>query len=130
MDREARDPFELMDNIEEILGIKTLPHELAHRLRQGIQGCVRPQRPPGAGLRERRPRANGVKMVEEIEAELGDTKLDELIGGPENHQKLAEDIELLDGARRGIRSGRRAPRHPVAGFLWFGTDQLPAWSPS
>ena len=25
MDREARDPFELMENIEEILGIKTYP---------------------------------------------------------------------------------------------------------
>ena len=41
-------------------------------------------------------RANGVKMVEEISAELGDSQLDELIGA-ENHSKLAEDIELLDG---------------------------------
>ena len=42
-------------------------------------------------------RANGVKMVDEIEAELGDPRLDELIGAA-NHAKLAEDIELLDGA--------------------------------
>ena len=42
-------------------------------------------------------RANGVKMVEEVEAELGDARLDDLIGTA-NHEKLAEDIELLDGA--------------------------------
>ena len=42
-------------------------------------------------------RANGVKMVDEVEAELGDARLDDLIGAA-NHEKLAEDIELLDGA--------------------------------
>ena len=42
-------------------------------------------------------RANGVKMVDEIAAELGDPAMDELIGA-ENHQRLADDIELLDGA--------------------------------
>ena len=56
MDREARDPFELMENIEEILGIKHLPHELAHRLRQRVQGRVRPQHPQGSGILQRRPR--------------------------------------------------------------------------
>ena len=36
-------------------------------------------------------------MVDEISAELGDPAMDELIGA-ENHQQLADDIELLDGA--------------------------------
>ncbi len=43
MDREARDPFELMEEIENDPGHQDLPHELAHRLRQGLQGRVRPQ---------------------------------------------------------------------------------------
>ena len=40
MDREARDPFELCEEIEAELGVDTYPSELAHRLRQGVQGRV------------------------------------------------------------------------------------------
>ena len=42
-------------------------------------------------------RANGVKKVEETEAELGDAALDELLT-PYLHQQLVDEIELLDGA--------------------------------
>ena len=38
MDREARDPFELMSEIEEVLGIAYLPDQLADRLRKELQG--------------------------------------------------------------------------------------------
>ena len=38
-----------------------------------------------------------MKILDKIEAELGDPSLDELITAP-LHEKLAEDIELLDGA--------------------------------
>ena len=96
MDREARDPFELMENIEQILGIKTYPMNWPIGCGKGFKGVF------DRGSRrvlafEGDGRANGVKMVEEIEAELGDAALDTLIGA-ENHQKLADDIELLDGA--------------------------------
>ena len=63
-------------------------------------------------------RANGVKMVDEVEAELGDARLDDLIGAA-NHEKLAEDIELLDG-----RGGRVRPQRRAAGELspvFFGS---------
>ena len=42
-------------------------------------------------------RANGVKKVDETEAELGDPALDELLT-PYLHQQLVDEIELLDGA--------------------------------
>ena len=42
-------------------------------------------------------RANGVKKVNETEAELGDAALDELLT-PYLHQQLVDEIELLDGA--------------------------------
>ena len=96
MDREARDPFELMENIEEILGIRTFPMNWPIGCGKGFKGVFDRSRRRVLAF-EGDGRANGVKMVEEIEAELGDAKLDELIGA-ENHQKLAEDIELLDGA--------------------------------
>ena len=96
MDREARDPFELMENIEEILGIKTYPMNWPIGCGKGFKGVF------DRGSRrvlafEGDGRANGVKMVDEIAAELGDPAMDELIGA-ENHQRLADDIELLDGA--------------------------------
>ena len=47
-------------------------------------------------------RANGVKKVEETEAELGDPALDELLT-PYLHQQLVDEIELLRRRRRGIR---------------------------
>ena len=96
MDREARDPFELMENIEEILGIKTYPMNWPISCGKDFKGVY--DRTARRVLAfESDGRANGVKMVDEIEAELGDPRLDDLIGAA-NHAKLAEDIELLDGA--------------------------------
>ncbi len=96
MDREARDPFELMENIEEILGIKTYPMNWPISCGKDFKGVY--DRNAGRVLAfESDGRANGVKMVEEVEAELGDPAMDELIG-EENHKNLMDDIELLDGA--------------------------------
>ena len=97
MDREARDPFELMENIEEILGIKTYPMNWPISCGKDFKGVY--DRNAGRVLAfESDGRANGVKMVEEVEAELGDARLDDLIGTA-NHEKLAEDIELLTAIR-------------------------------
>ena len=96
MDREARDPFELMENIEEILGIKTYPMNWPISCGKDFKG-VYDRNAKRVLAFESDGRANGVKMVEEVEAELGDARLDDLIGAA-NHEKLAEDIELLDGA--------------------------------
>ena len=96
MDREARDPFELMENIEEILGIKTYPMNWPIGCGKAFKGVFdRASRKVLAF--ESDGRANGVKKVEEIEAELGDPALDELLT-PYLHQQLTDEIELLDGA--------------------------------
>ena len=63
-------------------------------------------------------RANGVKMVDEVEAELGDAALDELIGTV-NHEKLAEDIELLDGAAEEF--DLEAVQHGELSPVFFGS---------
>ena len=96
MDREARDPFELMENIEEILGIKTYPMNWPIGCGKEFKGVFdRNTRKVLAFSSD--GRANGVKKVEETEAELGDTALDELLT-PYLHQQLVDEIELLDGA--------------------------------
>ena len=96
MDREARDPFELMENIEEILGIKTYPMNWPIGCGKEFKGVFdRNTRKVLAFSSD--GRANGVKKVNETEAELGDAALDELLT-PYLHQQLVDEIELLDGA--------------------------------
>ncbi len=96
MDREARDPFELMENIEEILGIKTYPMNWPIGCGKEFKGVFdRNTRKVLAFSSD--GRANGVKKVNETEAELGDPALDELLT-PYLHQQLVDEIELLDGA--------------------------------
>lgn len=71
MDREARDPFELMENIEEILGIKTYPMNWPIGCGKEFKGVFdRNTRKVLAFSSD--GRANGVKKVDETEAELGD----------------------------------------------------------
>ena len=75
MDREARDPFELMENIEEILGIKTYPMNWPISCGKDFKG-VYDRNAKRVLAFESDGRANGVKMVDEVEAELGDARLD------------------------------------------------------
>ena len=125
MDREARDPFELMENIEEILGIKTYPMNWpigSGKRFKGVfdRGSRRVLAFEGDG------RANGVKMVDEISAELGDPAMDELIGA-ENHRQLADDIELLDGAAEefdleAVQNGTLSPVFFGSALTNFGVE--------
>ena len=69
MDREARDPFELMENIEEILGIKTYPMNWPISCGKDFKG-VYDRNAKRVLAFESDGRANGVKMVDEVEAEL------------------------------------------------------------
>ncbi len=104
MDREARDPFELMENIEEILGIKTYPMNWPIGCGKDFKGVFDRQRRKVLAF-ESDGRANGVRKVDEIEAELGDAGLDELLT-PYLHRQLADEIELLDGAAEEFDLGR------------------------
>ena len=117
MDREARDPFELMENIEEILGIKTYPMNWPISCGKDFKG-VYDRSAKRVLAFSSDGRANGVKMVDEIEAELGDAALDELIGTV-NHEKLAEDIELLDGAAEEF--DLEAVQHGELSPVFFGS---------
>src|SRR5699024_5054497 len=121
----ARDPFELMENIEEILGIKTYPMNWpigSGKRFKGVfdRGSRRVLAFEGDG------RANGVKMVDEISAELGDPAMDELIGA-ENHRQLADDIELLDGAAEefdleAVQNGTLSPVFFGSALTNFGVE--------
>ena len=93
-DREARDPYELLDEIENVLGIHTCP------INWPI-GCGRAFR--GGYDRERdcvdlfHANAGGSREVETRTLSMEDPELPELLSA-EYYEKLREDRELLDGA--------------------------------
>ena len=94
MDRDANDPFELMDEIESVLGIATCPMNWPIGSGKEFRGVY-----------DRRTKhvttftafANGQK---EVDSENLDVDSPELLGmiGDELFQTLQDDIELLDGA--------------------------------
>ena len=96
LDHEARDPFELTEEIENVLGINTYPMNWPIGRGRNFRGVFDRQTRRVIAF-EGDGHANATKKVAEVEAELGDPAMDELIG-EENHKNLMDDIELLDGA--------------------------------
>lgn len=94
MDREARDPFELLDEIETVLGIKTCPVNWPIGCGKSFKGVYDRQTRHISAFTAA---MNGQKEVETTEVELADPKVNWLIG-TDYQSQLLEDIELLDGA--------------------------------
>ena len=111
MDREARDPFDLLDELEREFGINTYPMNWPI-------GCG--QRFKGVYDREARQILSfddahrGRELIHGIKCEISDVeKLDELIG-PYLREELVEQVELIDGASAdfdldAIRNGKLSP---------------------
>ena len=92
MDREAGDPFDLMDEIESVLGIKTCPINWPIGSGKSFKGVYDRNTQKITTFTAAHA---GMMEVESQEVDLEGA--DALIGA-QFHEKLAEDIELLDGA--------------------------------
>lgn len=123
MDREANDPFELIDEIETVLGIRTCPVNWPIGSGKNFKGVY-----------DRNTKTisrffaanNGQKEVDTIEALLGDPNLDNLIGKV-NHDTLVEEIELLDGASdifdlNRVQAGQLSPVFFGSALTNFGVE--------
>ena len=123
MDREARDPFELMSEIESVLGIRTCP------INWPI-GCGKNFK----GVYDRATRKittftaamGGQKEVASQEFELEGTDVESVIG-PIYHQQLMDDIELLDGAsdefdQEKVSAGKLSPVFFGSALTNFGVE--------
>ena len=95
-DREIRDPFELMEEIENLLGIGTYAMNWPIGNGRDFKGVFDRNARTVIAF-EGDGRANAEKRVTEIEIELDNPELRALIGEA-NHDNLTSDIELLDGA--------------------------------
>ncbi len=94
MDREANDPFELLDEIENVLGISTCPINWPIGAGKEFKGVYDRNEKEVSLFRAA---MNGQKEVDTKNISIDDAALEAEIGS-EFFAKLNEDVELLDGA--------------------------------
>jgi len=122
MDRDAMNTFDLLDDIENVLGIHTYPVNWPI-------GCGKEFK----GVYDRRSRQilkftanNGQKEVEEQDISIDDEKLADYIG--EDHaENLLEEIELVEGAGddfdiEAVRNGKLTPVFFGSALTNFGVE--------
>ncbi len=92
MDRQGKDPFELIEEIESVLGIRACPINWPIGSGKGFKGVYNRQ----AERIELFDGGNhGQNKLDVITGSHEDEKFTDILG-PELHEKLLEDIELLD----------------------------------
>ncbi|WP_315117867.1 peptide chain release factor 3 [uncultured Clostridium sp.] len=123
MDRETRDPFELMEELETVLGIRSYP--MNWPIGSGIDF---------KGVYDRNKKVievfndgkHGQTRVEALEGTVDDPVFKDLLG-ESLHNKLIEDIELLDIAGddfdlKKVRSGELTPVFFGSALTNFGVE--------
>lgn len=122
MDRDAKNPFDLLEDIENVLGINTYPVNWPIGSGKEFKGVF-----------DRNSRTilsftanNGQKEVEKEELSLDDPTLEEKIGFY-HKQDLFDDIELLDGAGdefdlSAVRNGKLTPVFFGSALTNFGVE--------
>jgi peptide chain release factor 3 len=93
LDRPGRDPFELMDEIEQELGLQTYAVNWPIGMGDRFKG-VYDRRSQQIHLFERS--AHGSREAVDTVVDLGDPRIEELLE-QDLYYKLKEDLELLDG---------------------------------
>lgn len=123
MDRESRDPFELVEEIENVLGIKSYPMNWPIGSGADFKGVFDRNK----NLIEVFNGGNhGQTEVESVEGNVDDTIFQELLGSA-LHKKLMEDIELLDIAgdefnMDEVRKGKLTPVFFGSALTNFGVE--------
>ena len=122
MDREARSPFDLLDEIETVLGIKTYPMNWPIGSGKEFKGVFDRQRSRIIAFTAN----NGQHEVDATEVDLADESLKGMLG-ERLYQNLADDVELLDGAgydfdMDAVRHGRLSPVFFGSALTNFGVE--------
>ena len=124
MDREARDPFELLEEIEIVLGIHTYAMNWPIGSGKDFKGVYDRERQEILAFQH--DGKVGVNQAHTISAKLGDTNLDSLITSP-LHEILAADVELLEGAsydfdKDKVNTGKLTPVFFGSALTNFGVE--------
>lgn len=124
LDREARDPFELLDQLEKEFGIGTYPINWPIGCGVSFKGVFDRDRRQIMTFNEFH---RGQERLTAIECDITDTdKLDELIGEYQRRE-LVDQIELLDGASfdfdlEKVRNGTLTPVFFGSALTNFGVE--------
>ena len=122
MDREARDPFELCEELERELGIETYPMNWPIGCGKEFQGVY--DREKGEIIHF--TSNGGAHAATATAVALGDPNLDGLIG-QRLHRQLTDDVDLLDGAAaefdlEKVRHGKLSPVFFGSALTDFGVE--------
>ena len=121
MDREAKDPFDLLDELERELGIETYAVNWPIGCGKEFQGVYDRQK----GRIDFFSGISGKNRADKLEVDPDDPKVDELIGAA-RAQQLREDVELLRAGREfeleEVRAGKLSPVFFGSALTNFGVE--------
>ena len=124
LDREARDPFDLIDELEKEFGIGTYPMNWPIGCGPSFRGVFDRV---GRRILVFNAKNRGQTKLEAIECDITDTeKLDAIIG-EERRRELCEQVELLDAASfdfdmEKVRAGKLSPVFFGSALTNFGVE--------
>ncbi|MDD7651917.1 MAG: peptide chain release factor 3 [Candidatus Faecousia sp.] len=122
MDREAKDPFDLLDELERELGIETYAMNWPIGSGKEFQGVYDRQ---GSQLLFFSSGAAGKNRAGKEEIDLYDSRVDELLGA-DKHQRLIDDVELLAAGRdfslEEVQAGKLSPVFFGSALTNFGVE--------
>lgn len=122
-DREARDPFELLSEIEDVLGIHTCPVNWPIGCGKSFKGVYERDEQKIITFKAE---MGGAKELETHTYAFDAPELQDAIGF-QNYEKLCEDRELLDGAADAldlslVRAGKLSPVFFGSALTNFGVE--------
>lgn len=126
MDRDARDTFELLDDIETVLGIRTCPVNWPIGSGKEFKGVY--DRNTHIVSTFQSISTGGAKKAEETDYHVDDDELKALVG-PYLYDQFKEEVELIDGATdemdiEKVRAGELSPVFFGSALNTFGIEQF------
>ncbi|HOV40994.1 MAG TPA: peptide chain release factor 3 [Oscillospiraceae bacterium] len=122
MDRESKNPFDLLDEIEKELGIKTYPVNWPVGSGKEFKGVFDRNKRKMIAFKGN----GGQHEAEAVEYSIDDPQLEEIIG-TELKNTLSEDIELIEGASEdfdleAVQKGKLSPVFFGSALTNFGVE--------
>ncbi len=122
MDREAKDPFDLLEELERELGIETYAVNWpigSGKDFQGVYDREKSQLLFFSGV-------SGKNRADKLAVDLYDEKVADLLGSTAKHQQLIDDVELLSAGREldfeEVRRGQLSPVFFGSALTNFGIE--------
>ena len=126
MDREARNPFDLMEEIESVLGIRTYPMNWPIGSGKDFKGVYDRQNSRILAFTPNDDQSNAQHEVRATAVDLQDESLRDMLGD-DLYSTLSDDVELLDGAgyefdMDEVRDGHLTPVFFGSALTNFGVE--------